>query len=146
MLSALEFFIFQKQPLRGVLLEKLFSEISQNWQENICGKVSFSIKLHNERLLLIFLVSSLEDFLLISFQQKNEIKKGKYPDEVQIFTLLLKYRFVWRQIFQKKFDRKCDQKMCLKSILCCSFHGYRNFARERFLGGEQLTSSSVKTV
>ena len=86
MLSALEFSIFQKQPLRGVLLEKLFSEISQNSQENICGKVSFSIKLHNERLLLIFLVSSLEDFLLISFQQKNEIKKGKYPDEVQIFT------------------------------------------------------------
>ena len=27
-----------------------------------------------------------EYFLLISFQQKNEIKKGKYPDRVQIFT------------------------------------------------------------
>ena len=35
----------------------------------------------------IFLVSSLiEDFLFISFQQKNEIKKGKYPNGVQIFT------------------------------------------------------------
>ena len=35
----------------------------------------------------IFHVSSfIEDFLLISFQQKNEIKKGKYPDRVQIFT------------------------------------------------------------
>ena len=28
----------------------------------------------------------IEDFLLISFQQKNEITKGKYPDRVQIFT------------------------------------------------------------
>ena len=27
-----------------------------------------------------------EYFLLISFQQKNEIKKGKYVDRVQIFT------------------------------------------------------------
>ena len=27
----------------------------------------------------------IEDFLLISFQQKNEITKGKYPDRVQIF-------------------------------------------------------------
>ena len=35
----------------------------------------------------IFCVCSfIEDFLLISFQQKNEIKKGKYPDSVQIFT------------------------------------------------------------
>ena len=30
--------------------------------------------------------SFIEDFLLISLQQKNEIKKGKYPDRVQIFT------------------------------------------------------------
>ena len=28
----------------------------------------------------------IEDFLLISFHQKNEITKGKYPDRVQIFT------------------------------------------------------------
>ena len=30
--------------------------------------------------------SFIEDFLLISFQQKNKIKKGKYPDRVQTFT------------------------------------------------------------
>ena len=30
--------------------------------------------------------SFIEDLLFISFQQKNEIKKGKYHDEVQIFT------------------------------------------------------------
>ena len=29
----------------GVLLEKVFLEISQNSQENTCGKVSFLIKL-----------------------------------------------------------------------------------------------------
>ena len=28
----------------------------------------------------------IEDFLFIPFQQKNEIKKGKYPDGVEIFT------------------------------------------------------------
>ena len=32
----------------GVLLEKKFSEISQNPLENNCGKVSFSIKLQAE--------------------------------------------------------------------------------------------------
>ena len=32
----------------GVLLEKVFSEISQNSQENTCGKVSFLIKLQAE--------------------------------------------------------------------------------------------------
>ena len=33
------------------------------------------------------------------------MKNGKYPDEVQIFTFLLEYRFVWHQRFQKKFGR-----------------------------------------
>ena len=32
----------------GVLLEKVFLEISQNSQENTCGKVSFLIKLQAE--------------------------------------------------------------------------------------------------
>ena len=35
--------------------------------------------------------------------------------------------------------------MCSKGIWCCSFHGYRNFARETFLGGEHMMSSSTKT-
>ena len=34
--------------------------------------------------------------------------------------------------------------MCLKGIWCCSFHGQRNFARVKCLGGEHLTSSSTK--
>ena len=38
-----------------------------------------------------------------------------------------------------------DQKMCLKRTWCCSFQGQRNLARERFLGGKHLTSSSTKT-
>ena len=61
------------------------------------------------------------------FNKKKEKKwsgKGKYHEGVQIFTFLLEYRFVWRQRFQKKFDRWWfDQKMCLKGIWCCSFHG-----------------------
>ena len=35
--------------------------------------------------------------------------------------------------------------MCLTRIWCWSIHGYRNFAREWFLGGEHLTSSGTKT-
>ena len=34
----------------------------------------------------IFLASFIYDFLFISFQHKNEIKKGKYPNRVQILT------------------------------------------------------------
>ena len=35
------------------------------------------------------LVSCLiDDFLFISFSQKNEIKKGKYPTRIHIFTFL----------------------------------------------------------
>ena len=30
---------------RGVLYEKVFLEISQNWQENTCARASFSINL-----------------------------------------------------------------------------------------------------
>ena len=46
----------------------------------------------------ILLVSSFfDDFLFISFQQKNEKKKGKYPNGVQIFTFLLEYRSVYPQ-------------------------------------------------
>ena len=32
----------------------------------------------------------IDDFLFTSFQQKNEIKKGKYLNEIQIFTFLCK--------------------------------------------------------
>ena len=54
----------------------------------------------------IFLVSSfIEDFLFISFQQKNEIKKGNTLMEFKYLTFLLENRFVWRQRFQKKLDR-----------------------------------------
>ena len=40
MILALQFSIFQKQPLE-VMFEKAFLEISQNSQENTSGKVSF---------------------------------------------------------------------------------------------------------
>ena len=48
----------------------------------------------------------IEDFLLIAFQQKNEIKKGKYQDRVQIFTFFLsKDLFDVKDFVRKKFDR-----------------------------------------
>ena len=53
----------------------------------------------------IFLVSSfIEDFLFISFQQENEIKREISWGRSNIY-FFLEYRFVWRQIFQKKFDK-----------------------------------------
>ena len=83
---------------------------------------------------------------LLHCNRKNEMKKGKYPDGVQMFTFFLDYRFAWRQKFHKKFDRWLfNQKMCLKRIWYCNFHGWRNFAREKFLGSEHVTSSSTKT-
>ena len=47
--------------------------------------------------------------------------------------------------FMKCLERKISVYPSLKTIWCCSFHGYRNFARETFLGGEHLTGSSTKT-
>ena len=47
---------------------------------------------------------------------------------------------------KKKSDRwSLDQKMCLKSTCCCSFHGQKNFNNKKFLSGEHSTSSSTKT-
>ena len=108
----------------SVLLEKMFLEISQNLQENNCGKVSFLIKLQTEATASDFSRVFSWSFLFISFQQENEMKKGKYPDGVKIFTFLLEYQFVLLQRFQKKFDKwYFNQKMFLKRICCCSFHG-----------------------
>ena len=89
MLSALQLSIFQKQPLEVFCKRKVLLEISQNSQENTSD------------LPLVFSWR----FLDYVFQQKSELKNGKYPDGAQVFTFLLRYQFVWRQRFQKKFDR-----------------------------------------
>ena len=90
--------------------------------------------------------SFIEDFLLISLQQKNEIKKGKYPDRVQIFTFFSSIDLFDVKDFKRNLtDGNLIRKRILKRIWYCSFHGYRNFARECSLGGEHLTSSSTKT-
>ena len=52
---------------------------------NFC-KQRFSTMIHLSR------VSFIEDFAFIPFQQKKEIKKGKYPNGAQ--TFLLDYRCV----------------------------------------------------
>ena len=70
-------------------------EILQNSEENTSGEVSFLINLLPE-----VTASDLSRVLLLKisclfhFQLKNEMKKGKYPDRVQIFTFLLEHRFV----------------------------------------------------
>ena len=97
----------------GVLLEKLSLKISKNSQKNTCGIVSFSVvaRCTLRRLLLIFHLSCLEDFLIILFQQKNEMKKGKYPDGVQICTFFARVLICWiNQRFQRKFDRNLIKK------------------------------------
>ena len=64
---------------------------------------------------ILLLSSFIQDLLFSLFQEKKIFKKGKYPNGVQRFTILLEHRFVSRQRFQKKFDRwQFDQKMCLK--------------------------------
>ena len=60
---------------------------------------------------LIFLVSSfIGDFLFISFQQKNETKKGKYPNGVPCSRIDL---FDVKD-FKRNSTDELDQKMCLK--------------------------------
>ena len=79
----------------GVLLEKYSWKFCKIHRKTPGAKSLFNkVAGRGERLLLIFFVSSLEDFFFISFQQKNGMKKGKYPDAAQIFTSLLEYRFV----------------------------------------------------
>ena len=52
MRNAFELFIFgrvaKRQPPEGVLRKKVFLKFSQNFQEKICPRVSFIIKLKNE--------------------------------------------------------------------------------------------------
>ena len=38
-----------------------------------------------------------------------------------------------------------SENVFIKIIWYCSYHGYRNFDRERFLGGEHLSNPSTKT-
>ena len=54
--------------------------------------------------------SFIDDFFFTSFQPKNEIKKGKYRNEIQIFTFLREQMndlLTWRMYrFQKKFHKR----------------------------------------
>ena len=68
--------------------------------------------------------SVIDDLLSTLFQQKNKIKKGKYPDEIQKFTFFeganewfgwregcIDFEGVWKAVI-----------WCLKVIWNCSFH------------------------
>ena len=72
--------------------------------------------------------SFIEDFLLISLQQKNGKKKrkrkGKYPDRVQIFTFFSSINLFDVKDFKRNLtDGNLIRKRILKRIWCCSFHG-----------------------
>lgn len=84
--------------------------------------------------------------MFTSFQQKNEIEKGKHPNGILIFTFWLESMnefFDMRKYkFQKNLDRwKYDCKMYLRGI--CSFNGQRNLPREWFLDGEYFSTKRV---
>ena len=77
---------------------------------------------------LIFLVSSfIGDFLFISFQQKNETKKGNTLMEFKYLTSLLKNKYVWRQRFQKKLDRWTWSENVFKENLMLQFSCLKEF-------------------
>ena len=51
----------------------------------------------------------------------------------------------FRSSLQKNLGKgQFFQKMCLKGISFCSFHGLRNFNEERFLSGENLANANTK--
>ena len=95
---------------------------------------------------IFLLCSFVEDFVVVSFQEKNEIKKEKYSDRVQIFTFSFENRFVWHQRFLKEIWQMIIwSENVFKRNLMLQFSGERNFARETFLGGQHMLSSSTKT-
>ena len=80
----------------------------------------------------------------ISTEKLNK-KKRKYPNGVQIFTFFSSIDLFDVKDFKRNLtDGILIRKRVLKRILCCSFHGLRNFAREWFLAGEHFTSSNTK--
>ena len=71
----------------------------------------------------ILLVSSfIEDFLFISFQQKNEIKKGNTLMELEYLLSCSRIDLFDVKYFKKTQQMELDQKLCLKRTRCCSFH------------------------
>ena len=92
----------------------------------------------------IFLLSFfIEDFVFISFQQENEIKKGKYPDGVQIFTFFSSIDLCDFKDFKRNLaNDNLIRKRVFKENLMLQFSWFEEF---RFLGGEHLTGSSKKT-
>ena len=106
---------FLTEHLRWLLLSKMWSAL----QFSISGVSSFS-----------------EYFVPMSFKQKNEIKKGKYPDRVRIFTFFLSIDLFDVKDFERNFtDGNLIRKRILKRIWCSSGHVWRNFGRAWFLRG-----------
>ena len=66
----------------------------------LCNAIDFKLKFS------IFLLSSfIEEFVFVSFQQENEIKKGKTLMEFKYLLFCSKIDLFDVKDFQKKFDR-----------------------------------------
>ena len=68
-------------------------------------------------------------FLIYFISTENWIKKGKYPNGTQIFTFFLENKFVWRQRFQKKFDKWNLIKTYVKKNLMLQFSCLKEFRK-----------------
>ena len=66
----------------------------------LCSVIDFKLKLS-----IFLLSSSIEEFVLVSFQGENEIKKGKTLMEFKYLLFCSKIDLLDIKDFQKKFDR-----------------------------------------
>ena len=95
--------------------------------------------------LSIFLVSSFfEEILFISFQQKNEIKKGNTPMEFKYLLVCSSIDLLDVKDFKRNLtDRNLITKWVLKENLKLQF-SWLEESKEWFSGDEHLTSYSTK--
>ena len=127
--------------------------ISSNFCKNrfsgILLALQFSIFLVSSFMALqfsIFLISSfIEDFLLISFQQKNEINKGNILMEFKYLLSCSRIDLFEVKDFKRNSTDGTWSGNVFKENLVMQFSWLKEFHWESFLGGEHLTSSNTKT-
>ena len=106
MLLALQFSIFQKQPLEFcsvlVLLEKALLEILQNSQESTCSKVSFLTKLQAEVTASDLSCVFSSRFFVHSISTEKWNEKRKIPRWSSNIYFFCEYWFVWHLKISKE--------------------------------------------
>ena len=107
--------LHRKAATGGVLLEKVFLEISQDSQENTCGKVPFLIRMQAEGTASDLSQVFCWKFLVYFISVEKWNKKGKYPDRVRNV-----YFLAWLSIC---LTSKISKEIWQTVTWCCSFHG-----------------------